>query len=66
MPKPSIILLLTDDQGWADVGYAREHVSQPGAGGVAWRPNPPRTPHLDEMAVASGTMVFHRFHLGCT
>lgn len=65
MSKPSIILLLTDDQGWADVGYARE-LYQPGAGGVAWRPNPPRTPKLDEMAAAPGTIVFHRFCLGCT
>lgn len=45
--KPNVILIMTDDQGWGDVGFN-------GSAAV-------KTPHLDEMA-ASG-IVFERFYV---
>lgn len=44
--RPSIILVMADDQGWGDTGYNGHPVVQ--------------TPHLDLMA--KDAMVFHRFY----
>ena len=63
-PKTNILFLLADDQGFGDVGYTSAQGAQPGAGGAAWKPNPPRTPHLDALAAAPGTLVFDRFYAG--
>ena len=60
------------DQGWSDVGYnaAPSRQYEPGAGGAPgegmgkWKPNPPRTPHLDAMANGSHSLLFHRFYAG--
>ena len=61
-----IFIVLADDQGYGDVGFnavpSRQY--QPGAGGARWVPNPPRTPHLDALAAAPGTLVFDRFYSG--
>ena len=55
----------SDDQGFGDVGFnavpSRQY--QPGAGG-AWKPNPPRTPHLDAWAGADSSIVFERAYSG--
>ena len=63
-PRPNFVFVMTDDQGWGDVSYnnvpSRTHL--PGAGGERWVPNPPRTPHLDEMAAGPSTLLFHRFY----
>jgi arylsulfatase A-like enzyme len=61
---PNILFLLTDDQGFGDVGYTSSQAVQPGAGGKRWTPNPPRTPHLDALAAAPGTLVFDRMYSG--
>ena len=63
---PNIILVLGDDIGWSDVGYnnVTSKMHEPGAGGTNWRPNPPRTPHLDAMAAGPNTMLFNRFYAG--
>ncbi len=45
-PRPNVILLMSDDQGWGDAGYAGHRVL--------------RTPHLDAMA-AEG-LVLERFY----
>ena len=50
--KPNVLFLLTDDQGFGDVSYTAAQGAQPGAGGLPWQPNPPRTPNLDAMAKA--------------
>jgi arylsulfatase A-like enzyme len=47
-PKPNIVLCMTDDQGWGDVGYNGHPVL--------------RTPHLDEMAREG--IRFERFYSG--
>ena len=60
---PNILLLLSDDQGWGDTGYAADSAYHPGAGG-AWVPNPPRTPHLDALASAPGTLRLDRMYSG--
>ena len=48
--KPNIILIMTDDMGWGDVGFNGNTVIQ--------------TPNLDELA--SEGMVFDRFYAGCS
>ncbi|MCA9299669.1 MAG: sulfatase-like hydrolase/transferase, partial [Phycisphaerales bacterium] len=45
-PRPNVVLIMTDDQGWADAGYMGHPVL--------------RTPHLDEMA--RGGIRFERFY----
>lgn len=45
-PRPNIILLMSDDQGWAETGYDGHPLAQ--------------TPNLDAMAQAG--MVFNRFY----
>ena len=64
--KPNFVLLMADDIGWGDVSYNNVHsrVHQPGAGGEHFTPNPPRTPHLDEMAMSPHSLLFHRFYAG--
>ena len=63
---PNIVFVLMDDVGWGDFSYqnvsARQY--QPGAGGTRWRPNPPRTPHIDALAHGPHSLVFHRFYAG--
>jgi len=58
---PNFLFVLTDDMGWGDVSYNQEK-HQPGAGGVHWTYNPPRTPNIDTLAMAEGTMLFRRFY----
>ena len=50
--KPNIVLILSDDQGWSDIGYNRMRSDKD--------PLPPLTPTLDQMA-ADG-IVFDRFY----
>ena len=60
---PNFLFLLADDMGWGDVSYNKDYY-QPGAGGKDWIVNPPRTPNLDEIAKADGTMLFKRMYAG--
>ena len=60
----NILFVLADDQGFGDVGFTAAQGVQPGAGGAAWKPNPPRTPHLDALSAAPGTLIFDRFYAG--
>lgn len=62
-PRPNVVIVLSDDQGWSDVGYSGQWAHQPGAGG-AWQPNPPQTPNLDAMARSESTLTFRRFYAG--
>lgn len=48
----NVILVLSDDQGWGDVGYNRERANNP---------HPPLTPALD--AMAANAIVFERFYV---
>lgn len=47
---PNIILIMTDDMGWGDVGFNGNQIIQ--------------TPHLDQLA--DDGMVFDRFYAGCS
>ena len=64
--KPNFILLLADDMGWGDVGYnnVSSRIHNPGAGGVKYDVNPPRTPNIDAMAFGENSMLFHRYYSG--
>jgi arylsulfatase A-like enzyme len=64
--KPNFILLLADDMGWGDVGYnnVSSRIHNPGAGGVKYDVNPPRTPNIDAMAFGANSMLFHRYYSG--
>ena len=56
---PNFILLMSDDMGWGDVSYnnVSSRIFNPGAGGEQFVVNPPRTPHLDEMAASPNSIV---------
>ena len=43
-PRPNILLIVTDDQGWADIGYHNDEV---------------RTPHLDRLASMGVQLAAH-------
>lgn len=62
--KPNILFILSDDQGFGDVSFTADSSVQPGAGGARWVPNPPRTPNLDALAGASGSIRFDRMYSG--
>ena len=47
--QPNVVLLMTDDMGWGDVGFNGNDVI--------------RTPHLD--ALSAEGIVFNRFYTGC-
>jgi arylsulfatase A-like enzyme len=54
---PNVVLLMSDDQGWADVGYNQAtyngtHIARP------------LTPELDAMAASRHSLVFRRFYAG--
>ena len=53
-PRPNIVLVMSDDQGWADASYMA-----PSAGNNR---RPPQTPNLD--AMARNGLVFNRFYAG--
>eukprot|EP01062_Namystynia_karyoxenos_P083048 TRINITY_DN9473_c0_g1_i1.p1 TRINITY_DN9473_c0_g1~~TRINITY_DN9473_c0_g1_i1.p1 ORF type:complete len:739 (+),score=141.90 TRINITY_DN9473_c0_g1_i1:67-2217(+) len=59
----NFLFVLTDDMGWGDVSFNKEYL-QPGAGGENWTVNPPRTPHIDALALGENTMRFRRFYAG--
>eukprot|EP01063_Lacrimia_lanifica_P013714 TRINITY_DN2032_c0_g1_i3.p2 TRINITY_DN2032_c0_g1~~TRINITY_DN2032_c0_g1_i3.p2 ORF type:complete len:721 (+),score=249.85 TRINITY_DN2032_c0_g1_i3:55-2217(+) len=61
--KPNVVFVLADDIGWGDVSYNTEYFN-PGAGGDRWDANAPRTPNIDALATADGTMRFDRFYAG--
>ena len=50
-PRPNVIVILTDDQGWADIGYNNPKVY---------------TPHLDELASNGTTFTNHYVMPQCT
>jgi arylsulfatase A-like enzyme len=60
----NILFLLADDQGFGDIGYTASQGASPGAGGGRWSPNPPRTPNLDALANAPGTLILDRMYSG--
>lgn len=49
VPQPNVILLMTDDMGWGDVGFNGNEII--------------KTPNLD--ALSSRGIVFNRFYTGC-
>jgi len=49
--KPNVILILSDDQGWADIGYNNPKVY---------------SPHLDQLARSGATFVQHYVMPQCT
>ena len=49
--KPNIIVILSDDQGWGDIGYNNPKVY---------------TPHLDKLAAEGATLVNHYVMPQCT
>ena len=50
--RPNVLVILTDDQGWGDIGYNNpEHVY---------------TPHLDQLAAAGVTLTRHYVMPQCT
>ena len=63
-PTPNILIILSDDEGWGDIGYNAPLAIQPGAGGQRYTPNPPRTPHLDALSAADSTLRLDRFYSG--
>ena len=64
--RPNVILLMSDDQGWGDVGYNNHTHRALDQLDPHWTPNAPRTPHLDEMARSNGSMVFWRWYAAAT
>ena len=50
---PNVVVILTDDQGWGDVGYNCRNAS------VC-----PRTPNIDRLATGPHSVLFHRFYSG--
>jgi len=61
---PNVIFVLADDMGVGDVSYNQDQQHHPGAGNTTWNWNPPRTPNLDSIANAKGTMKFNKFYAG--
>lgn len=49
--KPNVIVIITDDQGWADIGYNNDKVY---------------TPHMDKLASTGVTFVNHYVMPQCT
>lgn len=49
--RPNVIVIITDDQGWGDIGYNNEKVY---------------TPHLDKLAATGATFVNHYVMPQCT
>lgn len=49
--KPNVIVIITDDQGWADIGYNNDKVY---------------TPHMDKLAATGVTFVNHYVMPQCT
>lgn len=51
MPRPNVIVILSDDQGWADIGYNNPNVY---------------TPNLDALAANGATLAQHYSMSQCT
>ena len=51
--KPNVLVILTDDVGWGDVGYNCKNAT------VC-----PRTPHIDALATGNNAVLFRRFYAG--
>ena len=49
--RPNVIVIISDDQGWADIGYNNPKVY---------------TPHLDKLAQTGATFVNHYVMPQCT
>ena len=49
--KPNVLVILSDDQGWADIGYNNPKVF---------------TPHLDKLAATGATLTHHYVMPQCT
>lgn len=50
---PNVLILLTDDVGWGDVGYNCKNAT------VC-----PQTPNIDALATGDHAVLFHRFYSG--